>query len=190
MLFYELTSWWMYRRIKHPSMWWYVWGAPAALAAASSVAYVLLPIKPTVDAVVTGVLQILAVLPGFYIAALAAVSTFDRPEMDEAMPAPAPKVPIYREGKWIEVALTRRLFLTYLFSYLSVLSLGIAAICVAVNLVEPSAKYILESFSKPHLLSAFAEYSFVFVLSYFCASILISTLHGIYFLAERMHQPH
>ena len=196
MILYELTRWWNYRRIKHPSMAWYIWRIPGAAASLTAVTYILLPERPGVaspDGLISGVSQIMTILPGFFIAALAAVATFNREEMDDPMPAPTPTTTIFRQGEWIEVVLTRRLFLTYLFSYLSILSLGTSIVCLALKLAHPSAVYLFKNIYDPSWrswLKDISEFSLALILFYICASILVTTLHGIYFLTERMHQPH
>jgi hypothetical protein len=196
MPWYELTRWLGYRSIKHPAMRPYVTGLPLALGLAATVLYVLLPVKPSLTAsggLLSNILTLLAALPGFFIAALAAVATFDRPEMDEEMPEPSPTIAIRREGQWLDVNLTRRTFLTYLFSYLSVLSVLAAALCIGGQMIGPSVKSIIDTMS-PGQWRAAATFGlpalFMFALFSTCASMLVSTLHGIYFIAERIHQPH
>lgn len=89
--------------------------------------------------------------------------------------------------------LTRRTFLTYLFSYLSVLSLLAAVMCGGGQMIGPWIGKMLSGMSYG-LFKDIATIGltglFIFPLSYVCASMLVSTLHGIYFIAERIHQPH
>ncbi len=194
---YELGRWAAYRRINHPSMSLYVWVLPLLLSVPVTLLWALLPIKPSLVATSGGLLAsiliVVATLPGFYIAALAAVATFDRPEMDEAMPDPCPTIPVLRSGRWIDAELTRRSFLTYLFSYLSIMSILVAVLCVGGQLVGPYLVAILKSVTnvatRQHM-SWYIGLSYMSVLLYLCASIAVSTLHGIYFISERMHQPH
>lgn len=196
MIWYELTRWLAYRSIKHPAMRTYVTTLPLGLSIILTVLYLLLPVKPPLTSpggLLSNMLTLLAVLPGFFIAALAAVATFDRPEMDEQMPEPAPTLAIYRQGAWLDVNLTRRTFLTYLFSYLSVLSLLAAALCIGGQALGPW----IESLFAPSNAGA-CKYAavlaskglFMFMLLAVCSSLLVTMLHGIYFIAERMHQPH
>jgi len=175
---------------------WYVWRVPGTAALLAALMYILLPARPGMidpNGLIAGVLQVMALLPGFFIAALAAVATFAREEMDEPMPSPTPKVAIFREGKSFDVELTRRLFLTYLFSYLAIVSLGTSILCLAIRLVHPSAMLSLQQIPNEawrDCVAVLGEFGVALCLFYVCASILVSTLHGIYFLAERMHQPH
>ena len=106
MPWYELTRWLAYRSIKHPAMRPYVSTLPLGFSFAATALYLLLPVKPSLTAsggLLSNILTLLAVLPGFFIAALAAVATFNRPEMDEEMPAPCPTIAIYRGGEWLDV---------------------------------------------------------------------------------------
>jgi hypothetical protein len=45
------------------------------------------------------ILGFVQVLPGFYIAALAAIATFNKTDIDKIMAAPAPKIDIFIHGK-------------------------------------------------------------------------------------------
>jgi hypothetical protein len=196
MLWYELTRWHAYRSINHPAMRPYVRTLPLGISFVATTLYLLLPVKPPLTpsgGLLSNILTLLAALPGFFIAALAAVATFNRPEMDQEMPAPCPSIAIYREGQWLDVNLTRRTFLTYLFSYLSVLSLLAAALCIGGQVVGPWVASMLGAMA-PGNWKTLATWAlpgaFIFALFSVCASMLVSTLHGIYFIAERIHQPH
>ncbi|MEJ1644057.1 hypothetical protein SMA60_27945, partial [Escherichia coli] len=59
---------------------------------------------------------------GFYIAALAAVSTFSSPSIDEVMAGDPPTLLEKFRGQKIKVELTRRRFVCYLFGYLALVS--------------------------------------------------------------------
>lgn len=191
MRFYEFTRWWAYRRIIHSRMNTYVWWTPLFFTTIMVGVYALLPAKPVLagaDGLLRGLSQIFALLPGFFISALAAVATFNRPEMDEPMPGEAPRMLIRHQGRKVEIHLTRRMFLSYLFSYLAVVS--IILFCVTIvspYLYIPIANHI-RSLDISFIVTL-ARYSFVFVLCYFSSSLLVTTLHGIYFLTERMHMP-
>lgn len=195
MLPYEFTRWWAYRSISHPMMWRYTWGAPLVLTGLSLLIYVLLPEKPRLggnDGLLRSLSQILALLPGFFISALAAISTFNRPEMDETMPAPTPQVAIAHRGQRVVIDLTRRMFLTYLFSYLAILSILLFVVAIFAPYLDPSAKAIF-SWSSDTISGYDAyimgKYVFLSGMTYFLSSLFFSTLHGVYFLCERIHMP-
>lgn len=195
MLRYELTRWWAYRRIKDPMMRHYLWTAPLALCGIAIAAYALLPIKPNLSGqggLLTSASQVLALVPGFFITALAAVATFNRSEMDETMPDPSPTSKIFHRGKMVEIHLTRRMFLSYLFSYLSVLAVILFATSAVAPLAYPSFA-LLSTVDLPFFdgeaVLLILKYGFMIIFSYFIFSLFISTLHGIYFLCERILMP-
>ena len=81
---------------------------------------------------------------GIFIAALAAVSTFDRHTLDDLMPAPAPRLELRTRGQDETVDLTMRMFLTHLFAYLTTYSFLLALICVICEALAPSFGSIVE----------------------------------------------
>jgi hypothetical protein len=114
---------------------------PLFLTILTVIFYVLLPERPALvgsNGLLGSLLTLVSTLPGFYIAGLAAVATFGSATMDHEMPAPAPEVKIRVRGRLISVKLTRRLFLSYLFSYLVVLSFGLCFTLIAINALVPS----------------------------------------------------
>ncbi|WP_282077165.1 hypothetical protein [Epibacterium ulvae] len=135
----------------------------------------------------------LVLLPGFFIAALAAVSTFQRPEMDVAMPEPCPTIEIRIDGKYLPYDVTRRMFLSYLFSYLTILTFLIVLCGEIIIALSPS----IAEFSCS--LSQASQYADIFILlgkmltlgvfTFWSASVFVTMLHGIYFMSEKMHQP-
>ncbi len=195
MLTYEFSRWWAYRRISHPMMWRYIWGAPLMLTAIVLLVYVILPVKPRLGGeagLLRSLSQILALLPGFFISALAAIATFNRPEMDETMPEPAPKVKIAHRGEMLDIDLTRRMFLSYLFSYLSILSVILFVVVIVVPYADPSLRQFFSwtgEYINGTTVYISLKYAFISAVAYFFSSLLISTLHGVYFLCERIHMP-
>jgi hypothetical protein len=195
MLTYELTRWLGYFRIRHPQMSLYTKVLPLFIGAALAVLCTVMP-KPIVIAgdngLLAGILQMFANMPGFYVAALAAVATFNKPGMDEPMPKPTPTIEMRVRGRSVDVDLTRRVFLSYLFSYLTTVCLFICLICVLGNALAANIHDATIALQATHLGRALAGLlRLLTFLALFTAiaSIFVSTLHGIYFLTERMHQP-
>jgi hypothetical protein len=195
-LLYELTRGLAYLRIKHPMIHWYTIRLPVVLSAVLCVAFAALPVKPKLlggDGLMGDMLGIIATLPGFYFAALAAVATFDRPGMDVDIPDPAPTLKIRIHGKDDNVPLTKRMFLSYLFSYLTSVSLGLCGLILVVNALEPSiGGWAASMRAWPmadawHDLAKIGCFALVVVPT---AALAVSTMHGIFFLTERLHQPH
>lgn len=119
--------------------------------------------------IINGILQILA---GFYIASLAAIATASLPRLDEPMEGSSPRY-LGNSNKVI----TRRVFLTHLFGYLSFMSLliyfvgGIAKISI-LN-IQPLLDYI------PPL-----KFVFSFIYLFFVFNLAFVTVLGLFFMIE------
>ncbi|KZD04868.1 hypothetical protein [Oceanibaculum pacificum] len=168
---------------------------PLALTIFAVLFYALLPAKPTLvgtEGLVESLLTLVSTLPGFYFAGLAAVATFGSTTMDHEMPAPAPEVEMRVRGQQVPVKLTRRLFLSYLFSYLVILSFGLCFALMAINAFASSIDVFQAAIgcwtgvAWPWLILKGAV---GFVLTFLFASMVVSTLHGVFFLTEKIHQP-
>lgn len=163
------------------------WVIPAALALISAVFFtwtagVVNFFGP--GGVVAMTLGLIQSLPGFYIAALAAIATFGRTDIDELMPGNPPPTVKTRSsvGNYNSIALTRRRFLCLLFAFLTVECLLIAmAFILTVSFAAPLAKL----FSPAIYLSI--RFVTLFVLSLFLAQMLTATLWGLYYLGDRIH---
>ncbi|OHV83313.1 hypothetical protein [Ensifer sp. LCM 4579] len=195
MLFYEFTRWWTYRRIEDATMRHYVWTVPLCITLLSFAMYYVLPIRPQISGdggLLDKASQALTLLPGFFITALAAVATFNRPEMDETMPSPAPRIKIAHRGNRVEIELTRRLFLSYLFSYLSILSFFLFAIVSSAPYILENLTFLINLINNPYITewaSVILKNVSMAILVYFFTSLVVTMLHGIYFLCERIHMP-
>lgn len=194
-LVYELSRGFAYRAISHSEMRIYTTWLPLALTAAFAVIYSLLPVQPALvgkGGLIEGAMTLVSTLPGFYFAGLAAVSTFGASSMDHEMSDPAPTVKMRVRGQMVELKLTRRLFLSYLFSYLVVLSFTLWLTLLLANALTPS----LEEFRKNIDLWLGSEWPWFsvqaglgLIVTFGFASLVVSTLHGVFFLTEKMHQP-
>lgn len=195
-MWYELTRGLAYLSIRHPSINWYTVRLPVILATALCVIYVLLPVKPRLlgdGGLLGSMLGVIATLPGFYFAALAAIATFDRPGMDNEIPAPAPRIDVIVHGKPEPVDLTRRMFLSYLFSYLTTLSLGLCGLILALNALHPTIIMIstsINGWEHAAQIHSIGRAIIFIAISLPASALAITTLHGIFFLTERLHQPY
>jgi hypothetical protein len=139
----------------------------------------------------SGVIGAISLLPGFYIASLAAVATFGADHMDEIMPSPTPSVIIRTAQTSGPEPLSRRMFLSYLFGYLAISSLLLVAVSFILDMTTPGvANFIETQFTTSagriiEILQLVVLFFFTFVLG----SILVTTLHGTYYLMERIFQP-
>jgi len=194
-LIYELSRGFAYRGITHGEMRTYTTWLPLFVTILVGALYAMLPVKPALSGstgLVSSLLALVATLPGFYFAGLAAVATFGSTTMDHEMPAPAPEVEMRVRGQQVPVKLTRRLFLSYLFSYLVILSFGLCLALVAINALAPSIDILQATIANctgaawPWLI---VKGAVGFVLTFAFASMVVSTLHGVFFLTEKIHQP-
>jgi len=192
---YQLKRGFAYRSIQHAQMRLFTTWLPLALAMITTVAFALLSKFPKIygdKALLDNTLTVIATLPGFYFAGLAAVATFGGGAMDQPMADPAPKIKWKIGGQFRVDSLTRRLFLCYLFSYLVIISFAICVALIFVSAAEDSVHDL-----KSYMVDAggaaqtwwWVKIVCIFVLNLPIASLAVSTLHGIYFLTERMHQP-
>lgn len=194
-LIYELSRGFAYRSIAHGEMRTYTTWLPLVLTVLSLAVYIVLPVKPALvgsNGLAGSLLTLVSTLPGFYFAGLAAVATFGNMNMDREMPAPAPEVEMLIRGQRISVKLTRRLFLSYLFSYLVVVSFALCSALLAMNALASSMSVLqnwLATATGAHwpwlVLKGIAGFGLTFVF----ASMVVSTLHGVFFLTEKIHQP-
>ncbi|CAM5457876.1 hypothetical protein TMEC54S_03496 [Thauera mechernichensis] len=123
-------------------------------------------------------------LVGFYIAALAAVASFNSRHLDRVMPSPPPTMRVKYNGSLQTVPLTRRRFLCAMFAYLTALSFlfSIAAITVlslatSVAAVAPATMTVV---LKPVTLA-------LFLLAIFQMTSI--TFWGLFYLGERILTP-
>lgn len=128
-------------------------------------------------------LTFIQTLAGFYIAALAAVSSFNSPHLDREMPQPAPTMFIKHNGVLQEVYATRRRFLTAMFAYLTASSIifslmGIASVTLASPLATEFPLAIV-------WLRWIGLTGFLFLLF----QMMVITFWGLFYLGERMLTP-
>lgn len=122
-------------------------------------------------------------LAGFYIAALAAVSSFNSPHLDQKMPAPAPTMYImYNKGMEC-IALTRRRFLTSMFAYLTSLSFLFSLMAIVTLVLAPALKQSLPN--AVCVLHWVGSGLFLFALF----QMTCVTFWGLFYLGERMITP-
>lgn len=180
LIFYQLASPFSYLRIQHEDKWIYDWLVPLILSAGTlAVYYFFIPVASVVSegGVISSITDFIANLPGFFIAALAAVATFNKHDIDELM-ANAPKIHIMHHGNSMLVEMTRRRFLCVLFSYLTAVSVLIVMVTrIALNLVIPNECWLVVSWFG------------ISIFTYAVWQMIVATLLGLYYLGERLHSP-
>lgn len=127
-------------------------------------------------------ISFISILPGFYIAALAAIATFNRKQIDDPLISDNGTPYIYVKGVKengkpyrTKEDMTRRLFLCMLFSFLTAESI------VLIMLHNFSAP-LFNAVAHPYYLAA---YTFIFLLILW--QLLVTTFFGLYYLGDRIH---
>lgn len=127
---------------------------------------------------------LMGILVGFYIAALAAVSSFSNENLDQIMKGRAPTLTVVRGGEEFEETLTRRRFLAILFGYCAILSIILyvyGVLQVHLTIKPLSVLWAQEAFT---LAGQVAWGVYIWIIS----SLLVVTLLGLHYLVERMHR--
>lgn len=178
-----------YWSIKFDKKWQLDWGLPTLLTlisiAAVAGASCLKPVVVLGDAgLLAKILSFVQSLPGFYIAALAAIATFNRIDIDRIMPAPPPRMNVNIRGRSIAIDLTRRRFLCVLLAFLTAESLVLIVTAMFGLSAAPSIKSVLgDGYQRIVLYVCLAIYMLFFW------QMLCVTFLGLFYLGERIHQP-
>lgn len=123
------------------------------------------------------------ILPGFYIGALAAIASYNYAPMDYVMSLPAPFLREAVNGGMRESKLSRRRYLTLMFGYLSSISILSAVFIFLVRLI-----YAVKIFAVPAIIYHIVYYIVAFIFFFIFWQMIMITLFGIYYLADRMHR--
>jgi hypothetical protein len=131
------------------------------------------------DSFVASATTLMGVLVGFYIAALAAVTSFPNESLNNIMSGDAPKI---REKHGSElISLTRRRFLSILLGYCAFQSIFIfvlGSISAAVDLGG----------EVPASMVAIIKATWWFIYAWLLSSLFIVTMLCLHYLIERMHR--
>lgn len=155
---------------------------PTVIVGASIVAYKLVSdgyVVVNLGAMVASATTLMGVLIGFYIAALAAVTSFPNAGLDNVMSGEAPKIREMVRGNLVQ--LTRRRFLSTLLGYCAFISIFIfviGSISAASDLspeVPEKVRYMLR-------IVWWGSYAWLL------ASLLVVTMLCLHYLIDRMHR--
>lgn len=175
-----------YLRIRHPVKPWFDWYLPAAITVAVCAAIYFAP-KPVrvfgEYGLIFFVTDLIKMLIGFYIAALAAVATFTREGMDDLIQGDPATLSVRRKGKPKDSTLTRRRFLSYLFGYLAFAGFVLYFAGAATSLFGSNLA-LLQAAAWGSAL----KWCFVLIYVFFTANVLTTTLLGLHFLTDRIHR--
>ncbi|MBF9260991.1 hypothetical protein I0P11_07540 [Acinetobacter baumannii] len=135
----------------------------------------------------TGLLSgFLQTIPGFYIAALAAIATLNSDTMDNPMLGENPPYEFlietnpYRE---VKNPVSRRRFLSSLFAYLSFVSLLLFFLTLVFKY-----SYNLNILPVNHCLYSFLYFINLTIFFFFFGQLIFLTLVGLYYLGDRVHR--
>ncbi|WP_168011917.1 hypothetical protein [Halomonas salinarum] len=179
---YQVTRPLSYLAIDHEDKYLYDWVFPLlVLALASGLVHFFDADLVNLIKYSSGLASFVSGLPGFFIAALAAVATFNRKDIDRDMAGEnPPTVETLVGDRKVKVVLTRRRFLCMLFSYLTALSIVLSVI----GLTPVAFDFLSDGELNISFLSAIF-YLFSFFILFF--QLVVSTLYGLYYLGDRVH---
>lgn len=127
---------------------------------------------------------LLVVLPGFYIAALAAIATFKSSKIDNKIDGIDPPRLYSSENGYMKLrTLSRRRFLCFLFGYLSFISIVICMFNIFICIFSPHIPVCTFKYSE--ILIYIISFVYIFLLSH----MLITTFLGLFYLCDRLHWP-
>jgi hypothetical protein len=184
---YQLTRPFAYIAIRDISKAKIDWLVPAVLTLPTVLAFAALSERPQVfmaNGLLSQVAGLVQSLPSFYLAALTAIATFSRPDLDYLLPEPTPTVDVLHRGQRQTIQLTRRRMLAMQFGYLTLLSLMLFGVILAANAAAPTIKTWCPAGTHVSLVLAFMG-----MFSYAVWHMLTITLFGLYQLSDRIHQP-
>lgn len=177
-----------YLAIKHPYKRIVDWIYPAIATAvtiiiASYFGDLINALKP--GAALATTLSFVQSLPGFYIAALAAIATFGRPDIDEILPKPTPKLLIRNGGIENLVDLTRRRFLAILFAFLTAESIAFIVLAIALLAIGPDFSSI-NAWKIP--IGSYIANILITITTLIFYQMIIATFWGLYYLGYKLHE--
>jgi len=127
--------------------------------------------------------DLLSILTGFFVAALAAVATFGGDEMNQPMDGDTP-VTLYNKRSRLHESLSRRRFLSFLFGYLAFVSLGLYLLSFVYYAVQ---SFVIAKFLPDWTMVSFL--TFWGVYGFLLGNLLANTLLGLFYLTDRIHRP-
>lgn len=189
MIFYQLFRPFDYLRIDQKEKRIADWYIPGIMAILFAIGAFVLRGNVNVygrDGIISMVLSFIQNLPGFYIAALAAIATFGRTDIDSIMPGnPPPSIQTYTTiGKRNRIPLTRRRFLCLLFAFLTIECILLTLVSIGGISIAPFLRTILDNGSQIalYLLG-------IFIYFFLLIQLIVVTFWGLYYLGDRIHQP-
>lgn len=177
-----------YLRVRHRFALRYNWIYPAvfcSLLSYSVIEFANVSTTFAVGGLIKSFVPVLSILAPFYIAALAAVSTFRGKEAVDKkfeMSEPVLLKVIGDGGEWEKIDVTPRHFLSLLFGYCAALSIFVLTFALFSEFVPKVFVGFLDCWKNYFLGILVIGFLFLF------SQLVLATLLGIYFLADKLHR--
>ncbi len=189
MIFYQLTRPASYLLIDDPSKWKIDWMIPFVITLVMTISFYIIPGDEHwmgANGFIKNLQGVLQILPGFYLASLAAIATFNKDDLDYELPTPTPKISIkfVRSDRLHSktINLTRRRMLCYLFGYLTFLGLMLYLATVFAPIIVLSAANHMADWGTYLIIASKS----IFLLFFW--QMIVITIFGLYQLCDRIHQ--
>lgn len=129
-------------------------------------------------------LSFIQTLTGFYMAGLAAISSFNNPSMDTPMPGVPPKMKVRYNGQLSTVDATRRRFMSSMFAFLTASSFLITLFSITLLVFAEPMKSAL-----PLAIQPCIKLAVLFAYLFAVVQMIVITFWGLYYMGERMLTP-
>lgn len=165
------------------------WVVPSLFSVLTTLMLLILPFDIDYfgsDGLVTRFLDLLQLMSAFFIAALAAVATFERKGLDDKMKGEPATIMRYRKSSqsFVEHILSRREFICYLFGYLSFVSISLFIFLNFGRVIIPNL-YPLVNTAFPIIIQI-CEVSALLLFFLILWQLIFAMFMGIYFLSDRL----
>lgn len=171
-----------YLRSRNSQKFIWDWTLPATATLIAVVVLLVLPKPVSVlgdRGLIYWINELLQILIGFYIAALAAISSFGRAALDQVIEGEGV---VLKMSDGERKSLTRRAFLSLMFGYLSLLAIGLYCVGLVVVLLTENIRLIPREILDGFRLVFVAGYIFAFV------QMMAVTLIALFYLSDRIHR--
>lgn len=181
-----------YLKIKHPEKLVFDWLLPLFCGLLLSSAWFVDGFREVffrTDGFASQIQSLLTILAGFFIAALAAVATFEGHGMDKPMPGKV-SVTLWSRRTLKHEPLSRRRFLCLLFSYLAFLSLALYFALMLIGTFSGVVVYVFDNAAMKigSYICAIGKWLIWATYCLALCQLFINTLLGLYYLGDRIHR--